>query len=281
MNRLEGRVAVVTGAARGIGRAIAVAYAREGARVVGVDLDTDGVAEAIAEIEALGSGGLARTADVADLDAMQSIIEEAARELGRLDILVNNVATFEPEITNSDTDVVRTPITSWDRIYDVNIRAVFLACKVAIPLMLESAGAGNIVNVSSTSGFHGDVNYVAYSSTKAAMHALTRSIATSHGRFGIRANCIATGLVLTETAKRNVSADMLEVWRRHRLVPEVGSPDDIAPLAVFLASDESRSLIGQTIVIDGGTSSVHQPWYVDSAVLHPDLVGSNFNHPTA
>jgi NAD(P)-dependent dehydrogenase (short-subunit alcohol dehydrogenase family) len=280
MQRLEGRVAVVTGAARGIGRAIALAYAREGARIVGVDLDAEGLGEAIAEIEAMGGTGLARTADVADAGAMQSIIGEAATVLGRLDILVNNVATFEPEITNTDTDVVRTPIASWDRIYGVNIRAPFLASKFAVPLMLETSGAGNIINISSTSGFHGDVNYVAYSSTKAAMHALTRSIATSHGRFGIRANCIATGLVLTETAQRNVSAEMLEVWRRHRLVPEVGTPEDIAPLAVFLASDESRYLIGQTIVIDGGTSSVHQPWYVDSAVLHPDLVGPDFNLPT-
>ena len=281
MNRLEGRVAVVTGAARGIGRAIALACAREGARIVGIDLDGPGVTDAIAEIDGIGGAGLARTADVADADGMRSIIAEAAGEFGRLDILVNNVATFEPEVTDTDTDVVRTPVASWDRVYDVNIRAPFLASKFAIPLMLETTGAGNIINISSTSGFSGDVNYVAYSSTKAAMHALTRSIATSHGRFGIRANCIATGLVLTETAQRNVSAEMLEVWRRHRLVRDVGTPEDIAPLAVFLASDESRYLIGQTIVIDGGTSSVHQPWYVDSAVLHPDLVGPDFNAATA
>jgi 3-oxoacyl-[acyl-carrier protein] reductase len=101
---------------------------------------------------------------------------------------------------------------------------------------------------------------------------LTRSIATSHGRFGVRSNCIATGLILTDVALRNVSPDAVRTRRRHRLVRRPGRPHDVAALAVFLASDESGYITGQTITMDGGTSTVHQSWYVDSAVLHPGMV---------
>jgi NAD(P)-dependent dehydrogenase (short-subunit alcohol dehydrogenase family) len=277
VQRLQGRVAVVTGVGQGIGRAIALAFAREGAAVAGLELNPTTAAETAALIAELGVACKVSVGDVADDAALTSVVEDTAERFGRLDVLVNNVAAFEPEVVLADGDVVGTSLSTWDRTYAVNIRAPFVAAKAAVPLMLGSTGAGNVINVSSTSGFQGDVNFVAYSSSKAAMHALTRSIATSHGRFGIRCNCIAVGLVLTETALQNCPDAFLEVWRRHRLVPRPGTPEDVAGLAVYLASDESGYVTGQTIAVDGGCSTVHQPWYVDSAVLHPDLVGPDFN----
>jgi NAD(P)-dependent dehydrogenase (short-subunit alcohol dehydrogenase family) len=278
--RLKGQVAVVTGVGQGIGRAIAVSFAKEGATVAGLELNPRTADEAAREIESQGAASLIRVGDVADPDAMTAVVEDAAEQFSRLDLLVNNVAAFEPEVVRSDGDVVGTPLDTWDRTFAVNIRAPFVATKAAIPLMLAS-GTGNVINISSTSGYNGDVNHVAYSSSKAAMHAFTRAVATSHGRLGIRCNCIATGLVMTETALENCPDELFEVWRRHRLVQRAGSPQDIANLAVFLASDESGYITGQTIPVDGGCSTVHQPWYVDSRTLHPDLVEATFNERPA
>jgi 3-oxoacyl-[acyl-carrier protein] reductase len=264
---LAGRVAIVTGGAQGIGRATALTMADAGATVVIVDRDGPG-AESVAREIAAGEGqSLAFCADVADGDAMRHVIEESVRRFGRLDILDNNAAAFD-ESTADDVDVVNTPIEVWDRTMAINVRGPFLACKYAIPKMLETTGRGCILNISSTSGFGGDVIYVAYSASKAALQALTRSIATSHGTRGIRCNAIATGLVLTDAAKENVSDERLEAYRRNRLVQREGTPEDIAALGLFLVSDAAGYITGQTYLIDGGATA-HQPWYSLSHITHP------------
>jgi NAD(P)-dependent dehydrogenase (short-subunit alcohol dehydrogenase family) len=146
-----------------------------------------------------------------------------------------------------------------------------IACKHAIPAMLATAGSGCILNISSTAGFLGDVIYVAYSASKAALQALTRSIATSHGTRGIRCNAIATGLIATEGARRNLSDAQFEAYRQSRLVDDVGTPEQVAALAVFLVSDAAAYITGQTFVVDGGAHA-HQPWYTLREVVHPHSV---------
>jgi NAD(P)-dependent dehydrogenase (short-subunit alcohol dehydrogenase family) len=264
---LAGRVAIVTGAARGIGRATALAMADVGASVVLVDRDGAGADAVAAEVTDAGGDSAVFVVDVADGEAMRDVVEESVRRFGRLDILDNNAAAFD-ESTADDVDVVNTPVQVWDLTMAINVRGPFLACKYAIPKMLETTGRGCILNISSTSGFGGDVIYVAYSASKAALQALTRSIATSHGMRGIRCNAIATGLVLTEGAKANVSDERLEAYRRNRLVERVGTPEDVAALAVFLVSDAAGYITGQTYLIDGGATA-HQPWYSLSHITHP------------
>ncbi len=271
MQRLAGRGFLVTGSAQGIGRAIALAAAAEGASVAGVDLNGPG-AEATAEaIRSAGGQSIAFDADVADEEAMHSAIDETAERFGRLDILCNNAAAMGPEIFSTDIDAETTPMATWDRTFDVNLRGPFFAAKFALP-HLRRAGGGTILNISSTAGFNGDVVQVAYSTSKAALHQLTRAIATSHGRAGIRCNTIATGLVMSEITQGN-PPDKLAIWGRHRLIKDPGTPEEIAALAVFLCSDDGRYITGQTIIADGGGSSVHQPWYADAPSLHPEVVG--------
>ncbi len=277
MTRLVGRVAIISGAGNGIGRGIALAMAREGARIVGLDIDMP-AAEAMADdVKALGGEAVARLVDVADGDLLRAAVDETVERFGRLDILVNNAAEQRPEVMGLDTDVVDTPVEVWDRSMNVNLRGPMLASKFSIPHMLASTGKGVIINISSTAADAGDVVMMSYSASKAAMHALTRSIATSHGPRGIRCNAIASGLVLTEAAQRHVPQASLDVWRRHRLVKEPGRPEDVAELAVYLASDASRYITGQAITIDGGAGSVHQPWYADSRILHPTVVPADFD----
>jgi 3-oxoacyl-[acyl-carrier protein] reductase len=267
VGRLQGRVAIVTGAGRGIGRAIALELAAEGAAVVLVDINAEAAYEVARELEQ--GGGIARmvTGDVAGAATVDAFID-AARQLGRLDVLVNNVAAFGADMHGRDNDVVTTPVEAWDRTMDVNLRAPMLACKYGIPLMLENGG-GSIINISSTSGFLGDVNHVAYSTSKAGMQALTRAIATSHGKRGIRCNAIASGLVMTETAELNLAAEMRQVYADNRLIARAGRPVDIAKMAALLASDDGGYITGQTFIIDGGACA-HQPWYAHAHIVHPE-----------
>jgi NAD(P)-dependent dehydrogenase (short-subunit alcohol dehydrogenase family) len=271
MRRLDGRVAAVTGAANGIGRAIAERFVAEGASVLILDIDAvAGEATADALTTSGGDDGASAKfslVDIADGDATIAALDAWVDQRGRLDILVNNAVAFNAA-SPDDGDVVSTPMAVWDRTYDVNVRGPMMTCKHAIPIMIRTAGRGVILNVSSTSALRGDVNYTAYSSSKAALHALTRSIAVSHAERGIRCNTIATGFVMTEAARRNVGPTKLDILSRSRLVDEPGTPEDIAALATFLASDESRYITGQTYLIEGGATA-NQPWYWGGADGHP------------
>ncbi len=240
MTRFAARSVLVTGSANGIGRAIAARFASEGAAVLVVDVD--------------------------DGPAMAAAIDKWVGLVGRLDIVVNNAVAFDAA-NPDDGDVVSTPIEVWDRTYAVNVRGPMMTCKHAIPIMIESGG-GVIVNVSSTSAARGDVNYAAYSSSKASLHALTRSIAVSHSQRGIRANTVASGFIMTEAARRNVGPAKLDILNRSRLVPEPGTPEDVAALVAFLASPDARYITGQTYSIEGG-ATVNQPWYWGGADGHP------------
>jgi NAD(P)-dependent dehydrogenase (short-subunit alcohol dehydrogenase family) len=265
--QLDRRSVIVTGGANGIGRAIVERFAAEGADVCIVDIDA--VAGASVAERLVEGGGQAHfsEADVADGEAMASVIDGWVERTGRLDVVVNNAVAYNAA-NPDDGDVVSTPVDVWDRTYAVNVRGPMMICKHAVPLMVRTAGGGVVINVSSTSQERGDVNYAAYSSSKAALHALTRSLAASHAKRGIRANTVATGFVMTEAARRNVGPAKLDILARSRLTPDPGTPEDVAALVAFLASDEARYITGQVYFMEGGATA-NQPWYWGGAAGHP------------
>jgi NAD(P)-dependent dehydrogenase (short-subunit alcohol dehydrogenase family) len=268
VSRLSGKAAVVTGAAQGIGFATAEALIAEGADVTVFDINAEGARSAAGR---LGRSALPIAGDVADeADAAQAIAATVER-FGRLDILVNNAAAFGREIEGRDNDAETTPVAVWDRTIAVNLRGAFLFAHFALPRMV-AAGGGVVVNISSTSAFSGDINHVAYAASKAGMHSLARSIATSHGSRGIRANSIATGLVLSPTARHNLDAGKLAVYRKNILVSDFAAPADIAAIVVFLATD-GHYIQGQAIIADGGFQA-HQPWHMGAAVVHPEAAAA-------
>jgi NAD(P)-dependent dehydrogenase (short-subunit alcohol dehydrogenase family) len=210
--------------------------------------------------DALGNAALAVQFDAADPASVEALIETTVAHFGRLDILHNNAAMTDPAKHPFDTDAVTIPIEIWDEIIDINLRGYLLGCKYAIPHMVRGGG-GSIVNTASNSGTAGDLARIAYGSSKGAIITMTKYIATQHGRQNIRCNSVAPGVVLTEALDKTAPG-LKEIIKRHVLTPEFGTPDDIAALVAFLASDESRYITGENISISGGGLS-HQPHYAD------------------
>lgn len=257
MMRLEGKVAIVTGGGGGIGAAVARRLTAEGASVVIADLFEESAERAAAP---LGDSALAVQFDAADPESVKAMIDRCMTHFGRIDILHNNAAMTDPVKSPQDTTAPDIPIGIWHEILDINLTGYLLGCKYAIPHMI-AGGGGSIINTASNSGSAGDLARIAYGSTKAAIMGLTRYVATQHGRQNIRCNSIAPGVVLTEALEKTVPG-LKDIIKRHILTPEFGTPDDIAALVAFLASDESRYITGENISISGG-GLVHQPHYAD------------------
>lgn len=261
MNRLEGKVAIVTGGGGGIGAAVAHRLVREGARVSVADID---IASAQRAAEPLGDKGLAVQFDAGDPASVKTMVDKTVARFGRLDILHNNAALTDPARQQQDTTAVDIPLEIWNATLSINVTGYLLGCKYAIPHMI-SAGGGSIINTASNSGSAGDLARIAYGSSKGAIIALTKYVATQHGRRNIRCNSISPGVVLTEALEK-AAPGLKEIIRRHILTPEFGKPEDIAALVAFLASDESRYITGENISISGG-GLAHQPHYADLAEL--------------
>jgi len=253
---LAGRVAIVTGAASGIGRASALALARAGAAVVVADLDPAGARRVAAEIETLGGRARAQPVDVSDPGAVAAMVEAAVDAFGGLDILHNNAAASDPAVIGSDGELVDLDLAVWERTLAVNLRGPMLGCKHAIPRMLERGG-GAIVNTSSASGLTGDLARVAYGVSKAGVDSLTRYVATQYGKRGIRCNSIAPGVISTPALEANVPPEMIAIYEESHLTPRLGSPEDIAAVVVFLVSDAAGFITGQTLCVDGGLLAHH------------------------
>lgn len=262
MQRLTGKVAIVTGGGGGIGSAVARRFASEGARVAVADILLDTAKRAA---EPLGENGLAIQFDAADVKSVEAMVEATVVAFGRLDILHNNAALTDAR-SAQDTTAVDIPVSVWNDVMAVNATGYLLGCKYAIPHMLK-AGGGSIINTASNSGSAGDLARIAYGSSKGAIITMTKYIATQYGRQNIRCNSVAPGVVLTEALDRTVPG-LKEIIKRHILTPEFGTPDDIAALVAFLASDESRYINGENISISGGGLS-HQPHYADLLELMP------------
>ena len=248
-----GKVAFVTGAASGIGRAAALAFAREGAAVVAADVSEPGNQETARRIEGLGGRALAVRCDVARAEEVKAALAKAVETFGRLDLAFNN-AGIEPRKPAPTADYDE---DEWERILDINLRGVFLCMKHEIPLILKHGGGGAIVNTSSASGLVGDPVRTAYGVSKAGLDSLTRYVATQYGKRGIRCNSIAPGVIATPALAANVPPEMIAIYERSHLTPRLGRPEDIAAAVVFLASGDAAFITGQTLSVDGGLLAHH------------------------
>ena len=249
--RLENKVAIITGAAGGIGAATASKLASEGAMIIATDVQFDR-AEAIAHaVRSTGGHALAVQHDVGSEADWKAVIDSAIREFGRIDILVNNAGIADKDgLVESRADT--TGIEDWDRVIDINLKGVFLGVRQVIPVM-KDAGGGAIVNISSIAAIVGNGGPFAYSASKGGVRSLTKHLATSYGKFKIRANSVHPGLVLTPMVQADLEnpdlARMLEM-----MIPlgRGAQPEEVADAILFLASDEASYITGAELVIDGG-----------------------------
>lgn len=256
MARLKDKVVLINGAGSGIGKACAEAYAREGASVVVASQSRSAEAVAAGIVQA-GGAASAFSADIADESAVRSMVDFAIAAYGRIDVLHNNAAMTGPDIVTRDLDVVNIDVDLWDRTMAVNLRGPMLCAKHTIPHMLAQGG-GSIITTGSAKALQGDLAQTAYAASKAAVHNLTYNIAAQYGKQGIRANVLMVGLVLSDALRENFPEPVRQLMLRHKLTPFIGTPEDCAQAAVFLASDESRYTTGQALHVDGGYSS-HAP----------------------
>ena len=249
--RLAGKVAIVTGAASGIGAATAAAMAREGAAVVVADINYEPAEQHAAVIAATGARARAVRVDLGDEASIRAMIDTTVEWFGGLDILHNNAADTRLSGTR-DAPVERVEVDIWDALMRVNLRGTMLATQHAIP-RLRARGGGVILNTASTAGLIGMLSHTTYGVTKAGIIALTRYTATQHGKENIRCNAICPGLIVTPaTEKSYASSGMAAMMLRHHLSPRLGRPEDVANAAVYLASDEAAFVTGQAISVDGG-----------------------------
>ncbi len=244
MGQLDGKVAIVTGAAQGIGRAIAEGLAREGARIVVVDLDR---AE---EAAAAFPNGVAITADVSSEEDVDRIARETLEQCGSIDILVNNAGLYASLAMRPFTDI---PLEEWRQVMDVNVASMFLTSRAAVPLMRERGG-GAIVNISSGTPFRGVPFLLHYVTSKGAIVAFTRALARELGKDGVRVNCVAPGFTMSEGVKEHpeVVEKLRDVSVAARTIQRDQEPEDVVGAVVYLAGPSAGFVTGQTIVIDGG-----------------------------
>jgi NAD(P)-dependent dehydrogenase (short-subunit alcohol dehydrogenase family) len=263
--KLQDRVAIVTGAAGGIGAATAARLAAEGATVVMADIDGDAVAAEAVKIP----GAVAMTVDLTQEEAVKAMVDAIAARFGRIDILHNNAAIQGDAQRQKDLDVVNLDTAAWDMAMAVNVRGAMLMCKYAIPHMIKTGG-GSIIHSASGFGVEGESTLTAYGASKAALINLSRFVATQYGRQRVRSNCVVIGFVLTPLAIKSTPDVVKEILASHHLTPELGKPEDVANVVAFLASDESCFVTGTAIPVDGGFTA-HQASYADFQKLFASM----------
>ena len=247
MATLEGKKALVTGGSRGIGRAIALELARQGADVaVNYARNAEAATQVVAEIETLGGSAVALPADVGDFDKAAALVKAAIKALGRLDVLVNNAG-----ITR-DTLLLRMQEADWDEVLRVNLKGVFNTSKAAVRSMMRQR-AGRIINISSVSGLMGQVGQANYSAAKAGMIGLTKSMAREFAARGITVNAVAPGLITTDMTAA-LDEELREQMRSLIPLGRFGVAEDVAHVVAFLASDAAAYITGAVLPVDGGLS---------------------------
>ena len=247
MKLLEGKVALITGAARGIGKAIALKFASEGADIAFTDLAiNETVEETVKELEAFGIKVKAYASDASNFEQTHTTVEEIHKDFGKIDILVNNAGITK------DGLMLRMSESQWDAVINVNLKSAFNFTHALVPIMARQR-SGSIISMSSVVGVGGNAGQCTYSASKAGLIGLSKSIAKEMGSRNIRANCIAPGFIQTEmTAK--VSEEMRAEWEKKIPLRRAGTPEDVANAALFLASDLSSYISGQVIHVCGGMS---------------------------
>jgi NAD(P)-dependent dehydrogenase (short-subunit alcohol dehydrogenase family) len=250
--KLNDRIAVITGAGGGIGRACAIEFAKAGAKVVVADVNSPSAQQTVQDIEAAGGVGLSVPTDVADPSAVEYLAAETLRAFGEVHVLLNNAA-IQVNKTVEDTTV-----EEWNREIAVNLGGVFLCSKFFLPHLRKTRGA--IINMSSVNGFFVEPFCAGYCATKAAIIALTKAMAIDHGKEGVRVNCICPGYIdagLAEgyfQAQPDPAAARVAAGKLHALW-RIGRPEEVARVAVFLASDDASFMTGSAVVVDGGFGS--------------------------
>jgi len=262
--RLSGKVAIITGSASGIGAATAAAFAREGARVVVADVNFEGAKSHAAALIKAGGEAIAVHLDLGDEASIRQLFAETLARFGGLDVLHNNAANTRLSST-SDLSLEKTDVAVWDALWQVNLRGTMLATQQAIPL-LRARGGGSIINTASGSAFTGMMSNTCYGVLKAGVVTLTQYVATQHGHENIRCNAISPGLIVTDATRDTYAASAAgQLMLRHQLIKRFGRPEDIAELAVFLATDQASFITGQCYSADGGFGA-HTSIYADGLV---------------
>ena len=245
---LQGKTALITGAARGIGKAIALKFASEGANIAFTDLVIDESGEATRqEIEALGVTCKAYASNAADFQQTEEVVQQVKADFGTIDILVNNAGITK------DGLMLRMTEAQWDAVIGVNLKSAFNFIHAVVPIMMRQRG-GSIINMASVVGVHGNAGQSNYSASKAGMIALAKSIAQEMGPKGIRANAIAPGFIETAMTAA-LPEDVRKDWMTKIPLRRGGKPEDVADVALFLATDLSSYVTGQVIQIDGGMNT--------------------------
>jgi len=248
MKLLEGKTALITGAGRGIGKAIALKFAAEGANIAFTDLKIDETGEATEhEIASIGVKCKGYASNAADFEASHRVVEEIMKDFGRIDILVNNAGITK------DGLMMRMSEQQWDAVINVNLKSAFNFIHAVTPVMMRQK-AGSIVNMSSVVGVSGNAGQANYAASKAGMIGLAKSIAKELGSRGIRANAIAPGFIITEMTGA-LSDEVRNEWAKQIPLRRGGTPEDVANVALFLASDLSSYVSGQVINVCGGMNT--------------------------
>jgi 3-oxoacyl-[acyl-carrier protein] reductase len=244
---LKDKIAVVTGSSRGVGRAVALDYAKNGAKVV-VNYTSNAQAadEVVGLIKAAGSDAIAVKADVAQKSEAQKLVDSAVDTFGRVDILVNNAGFTRPAL------MVKMTEEHWDEVVDIHLKGAFL-CSQAAGLHMKNQNGGRIINVTSVAGIVGTVGQINYSAAKGGVISMTKSIARELARYSVCANVISLGIVATDMSEKIRSDEKLkEIYMNRILLKRFAEPEDITPAFVFLASDAGSYITGQLICVDGG-----------------------------
>ena len=254
MGKLDNKVAIITGGGTGIGRTISLTFANEGAKVVVASRSIAHLADVVKEIKLLRRQSLAIATDVSVKQQVENMVAQTVHEFGRIDILVNNAGILRA------TGIMDTPEEVWDEVMDINLKGVFLCTKAVAKYMIKQQD-GKIINISSISGRGGGLDDgPSYCTSKAGVIQLTQNAAFELGTYGINANCIAPGLIITPMVygggrtREEVQA-YLEGRKSTAVLGRLGEPEDIAKVALFLASEDSSFISGQTIPVDGGRTN--------------------------
>ncbi len=250
MMRLEGKVAIVTGAAAGIGRASALLFAREAAKVAALDVDDGGLQRLVQEVSASGGEALAVRADVSKADEVQRVVLAVLDRFGRVDILFNNVGIVPHGKIHTTTEA------EWDRTMTVNVKSMYLLCREVVPVFLRQGG-GVILNTSSATALRSVPDRAAYSTSKGAVLALTRSMAVDYVRDHIRVNCLCPGTLDTPSFRQRMAAfpdpeEALRQFVARQPMGRLGTAEEVAQAALYLVSDEAQFVTGAAFSIDGG-----------------------------
>lgn len=245
MKLLEGKVALITGAGRGIGKAVALAFAEQGADIAFTDLElNETVLATAAELEKFGVRVKAYASNAANFEQTHEVVEQIMADFGRIDVLVNNAGITK------DGLMMRMSEAQWDAVINVNLKSAFNFIHAVTPVMARQRG-GSIINMSSVVGVSGNAGQCNYSASKAGMIGLAKSIAKEMGARGIRANCIAPGFIITEMTAQ-LSDEVREQWSKTIPLRRGGTPEEVAKVALFLASDLSSYVTGQVVHCCGG-----------------------------